>query len=813
MNDKRSRIPSGVVLSIAFLSGFAALLYQMVWIRKFGLVFGVQVLSLSAVLTAFMTGLALGSYGFGKLADRVKRTYLLLLFIESGLALFAFGFPFLFGKLEILYKIVCPDDPSRTDAIQGIRFVFAFIFLLIPCLLMGGTLPVLSRMVIRNIGSLGRDFSKLYAANNLGAFFGCFLTGFLFIKNFGVPQTIWIGTILNLSIILAITVTRGTWKNIGFADDAAIKTGERTEFKVMHQGLVRTLLWVFALEGFTTLGFEVLWTRILVEYSYDKTVYLYTVIIMSFIGGLSLGSYLISKFIDRLESPAAFLGYTELLIGLVSLMLLFLTKRTMPALMLQRESLESWYELSGREYLLIFAALSVPVVLMGMTFPLVGRVYANTLQKLGNRIGFLGFLDTIGSVAGSVITGFLLIPVLGVSTSFIIMVVVNLILGSVVILKINEYSVAGRTITISLTVLVFCGFIMVMPRGDYFKSKAAQIPEQKIYYYREGAGGTVTVQGYELGYKALSINGALFAYNTIDDLRSHRILGYMPFFFQPDSPRVLVIGYGMGITASCFRYDDIKQLHVAEICSPVFEASSMWFSHLNHDILEDSVLQIIADDGRSWLQLTARQYDIITCDANHPRHSTNLFTKEFFSICKSRLSENGVMCHWMPVNWLTEHEYKTVLRAFIDVFGNSSLWYVNRGVTLIVGTVKPLKIDLEKMKRWFNQKGILEDLRETDILSPEMLLARLCMDKNQLAQYCNGITPNSDDHPGVEFGKVASMSPNVDILMDIQNTRPGYSEIIMYPDQDLQTFNEQVAYYSEIVRQEINRDIVNLRHY
>jgi spermidine synthase len=276
---------------------------------------------------------------------------------------------------------------------------------------------------------------------------------------------------------------------------------------------------------------------------------------------------------------------------------------------------------------------------------------------------------------------------------------------------------------------------------------------------------------------------------------------------------VLVIGYGMGITASCFRESDISEIQVAEICLPVIEASAKWFSLWNHDIINSPELQIIADDGRSWLQVTGRTYDIITCDANHPRHSTNLFTREFFSLCKSRLSENGVMCHWMPTNWLTQDEYKSVLKAFIDVFGQSSLWYVNRGVTLIIGTTKPARIEAKRLNQLFTNRNIYGDLTETDILNPEMMLARLCMDSVELNHYCEGIRSNTDDYPTVEFGKLVGMAPSVEILNSLYNSGWRFEEAVLFPEWNKQTMIDRISNCTTRIRQGILQDIQSLRNY
>jgi spermidine synthase len=845
---KGNNITAVPFFAVSFFSGAAALMYQITWIKRFSNLFGLHILSVSLVLGTFMTGLALGSLIFGRISDR-KNPVLLFIILESVLALFAFLFPLSFQKFSDLYTFLGSFFKQYIAEFHLLRFILSFLFLIIPSTCIGGTLPILVRIITRHIGSLGKNLGLLYAIYNLGALAGCLLTGFIMIKNIGISGSLIVGGLLNLFNLMFILILiylpafrlSQSLLNL-FAEkqppslinpsaakspeaelsakhgrdlhdkDPAIKI--RFNLKPLPGCFLILLLGVFTLEGFTTLSFEVLWTRVFTEFSYDKTVYLYSVIIAGFIAGLSLGGFIISRYIDRIKDLVAFIGWLETGIGLLSLLQLILATIYIPEFIEKRALYFTWAGVSGREYVLIFMFIQLPVILMGMTLPVIGRLYVINIQDIGRKIGMVGMLDTLGSIAGSFISGFVLLPLIGVARSIILTALINIGLGILIFGFHPEKKIRFRKILIPVIIIGTILLVILHPRDPYFKTKFGKKPGEEIVYYKEAACGTVTIHSYPLGYSALSINGVLFAYNTSDDLRSHRMLACMPYFFHPDPDNVLVLGFGLGITAGFFTIEDISSITVAEICPPVVRASAQYFAYPNHDISNDRRLELITEDGRAWLIPFGRKFDIITCDAIHPRFGNNLYTREYYETCRKHLNAEGVICQWMPTNWMTEFEYKSLLKTFQTVFPDVSLWYVNRGVTLAVGTLGRNKIPVDTLLRRMDNSQIREDLAETDILGPEMLLARFCMKGEEFANFCMEGKINTDDHPFVEYGREFSMAPNPDILQSLLGASWDSYEIISgwkEIHRDTSGFNAKLNYAKATIREEMKQDIERLK--
>lgn len=352
------RIARLILYLVLFGSGMSALIYQIIWIREFGLVFGVHVFSMATVLTAFMAGLALGAVYFGSLADRKTNPIILFLFLELGIGLFAVVFPFTFQSLSRIYDMIASSVSPDQYSLQLIRFILAFIYLLIPTTLMGGTMPVIIKIFVNNLGEIGGRISRLYAVNNLGAVVGGFLAGFFIIRWLGSNQSGYLAAAVNLLnvglvfLVVRLKVRPSQYKNMSGSSvisNTAEKLSERLPGNIMT-----LVLWVFAIEGFTTLSYEIIWTRILIDFSIEKTVYFSTVIVISFVFGLSLGSFIVSRILDKHRNLLAFLGINQILIGLLSIFLLLVFTLIAPEISVRRSMFGTWLHEAGREYLFFF---------------------------------------------------------------------------------------------------------------------------------------------------------------------------------------------------------------------------------------------------------------------------------------------------------------------------------------------------------------------------------------------------------------------------------------------------------------------------
>lgn len=774
-----------VLFLVLFFSGVSALIYQIVWIRKFGLVFGVHVFSMSTVLTAFMAGLALGALYFGRLVDKKRNPLLLFLILELGIGLFAVFFPFTFRGLTEIYASVSRNIPLGNYSIQLIRFLLAFFFLLIPTTLMGGTMPVIVKIFTDNIGKVGNRVSLLYGTNNLGAVVGGFLAGFVIIQKIGLNQSGYLAAVLNFTnAFLVFLVVRFSQKQ---EFDAGIEEGTDSisSRTIISPGLLKLVLWVFAIEGFTTLSYELIWSRILIDFSIDKTIYFSSTIVISFIFGLSLGSFLVSGYLDKSRNLLTLLGLIEILIGLLSVFFLLFFVWIAPKLVAQRSMLDSWLQTAGKEYFIFFLILTPPTLLMGITYPLVTKLAADNLTFLGKRMGLLGFLDTIGSVVGSFVAGFIMIPFLGVVKSFIITVCINLVIGLFVFavhpVLSGRQKIAITGITLLMTVLM----IMRIPSGSYTRewwdrTKSNWFDNnyyESILFFDEGAAGTVTVRKYPHGL-ALNINGHNTAYTTSKDLRVNRQLGYIPYLLHQEPKSALVIGFGMGATACSLVQPDMERVDVAEICSGVIKAAHV-FAPWNRNVILHPKVHLYDDDGRSIVFMTNRKYDIITSNAIHPRLSNNIYTMDFYKLCREKLTDDGILCQWMPQNWLTENEYKALVKAFTEAMPYSYLWYVNEYSTLIIGTMQPLKIDVAKLSSKFHSNNIMQrDFVEFGVPNEWYFLAQFWFNDQELKNYINEADCNTDNMPLAEFSKVINIAPVVEVMDTLANHPVSYEQIL-----------------------------------
>jgi spermidine synthase len=829
-NSQRS-----LLFLVLFFSGVTALVYQIIWIREFGQVFGVHVYSMTTVLTAFMAGLALGSLIFGRIVDKKDNPLRVFFLLELGIGLFALLFPFLFDALSKGYGLLAQHTTLSNYGQQLVRFVFAFLFLLIPTTLMGGTLPVIIKYFVRRLGNVGGGVSTLYALNNLGAVVGGFLAGFVMIRLLGIQTSLTIAALLNLANALITWVIARTFRKITLQTDEHYiqeeKIVKKTEDdKVVYKlpkPVVRLVLWVFAIEGFTTLAYEVIWGRILISFSFDKTVYFSTVIVVSFIFGLSLGSFLLRKWIDRGKHLLAFLGFIEVGIGLISFILLLFFSWLAPFLAEQRELTDTWMQVAGKEYFIFFVLLSIPTTLMGFTFPVVSKLYNQNIKNLGKRMGIIGFMDTIGSILGSFVAGFILIPFLGVVISFLVVVFINIIIGLLVFLshptmkKHLKYAISGGTVVILLILSLMVPDRRYFNWWDQLDYKKTFFGEHytRLLFYDEGVGATVTVREYPFGdgYLALNVNGHNTAYSTDKDRRVNGLLGYLPYILHPDPNNAIVIGYGMGVTAHSLVQPDIKHIDIAEIVPEVLEASSL-FSKWNHNVLDNPKVEAHIEDGRSMIYMSKdKKYDIITSNAIHPRLSNNIYTRDFYQICKEKLADEGIICQWIPPNWLNEREYKSLINGFVDAFPHSQMWYINEYSTLLVGKKQPMELDygLIRDKMADNDK-LQKEMADFGIPDPFMLLSQFIFDSEDLKEYTRDAPVNTDNQPIVEFSKVINIAPSVPVLNTIRQADPDYREMLVNVDDaeyNMQTILQRIQSYRKYHKAHIGSIIRSVKRF
>jgi spermidine synthase len=758
-----------VLIWVAFFSGVSAMIYQIVWIKLLGLVFGVSVYAVSTVLTTFMAGLAFGSLIFGRIADRSGEPLKLLLWLESGLAVYAIAFPVLFKGLLWVYPGLHRLVPMNLYGQSLVRFILSFLLLIGPTLCMGGILPVLSKCLIRKMSELGTEMGRLYGMNNLGAFFGCFLSGFFLVYWMGSSLTLFIGAAINFLNGLIIWALLRYSRVPATGESAPVDLYSRRSGTGLIKGTVRRLvLCAFALEGFTTLAYEVIWTRLFLSYSHDRSVYFYTTIILAFIFGLSAGSFLIARVADRKGDLLGCFAWIETGVGILVLAgFIFIPDLGRWIQQMRLTYTEQWILTVGREYLIFFLICVPPVILMGMTFPLVSKMVTGERTGVGTNIGLIGCLDTAGSVLGAFAAGFVLLPLLGIKGSLILAAGINLLIGAGLMLGHPGWSGKKRVFIPAVLILSSVLLGLLIPNEKAYMNYLTRQPGDRMLYYREGISATVAVPQHVDGIKELVINGATTAWSMEDEIRVHLMMSYLPYVFHTHPERGLVIGMGMGVTAHALDQADIKRVDCVEIAPEVFEAAETAFNKENQNICNQKKFQRIVEDGRSYLLVTDSLYDIINSNAVHPRHSIHIYTREFYQLCLQRLREDGLLLQWLPTNWYTEEEFKILIRACLDIFPETSLWVISTGQVLLLSEKLKRNISTDQIRRKLSVPGIQHDLRPFGLHVPEYFLAQYVCDGKTLADYAGDGPSANDDKSRVEFSHVVNKARNPEILKSL----------------------------------------------
>jgi spermidine synthase len=424
-----------VIFFCFLLSGLSSLIYEVLWMRMLILIFGSTTFAISTVLTAFMGGLALGSFIFGRLIDRSRHPVPIYGAIEAGIGVYALLVPAIFSSLIPLYRQVWQSLHISFYLFSVMQFVLVTLVLIVPTTLMGATLPILSKYYSDRKDRLGWTIGTLYAMNTLGGILGTFLSGFFLLPALGVRMTTFLAASLNLLIgfIVLLLVKTGDVQ-----DKVRPQVGKNIsrsfEGEPLSRAALRLVLVGFGLSGFASMVYEVTWSRVLAMIL-DSSTYAFTIMLTTFLVGIALGSFLMSRAADRLRRPLLTFILLEGAIGASSFVGLFLfAELPYLFLVLYRSFSDSLNLIFFSKFLLAFAVMFLPTLLIGALFPLVVRIYTPNLDRVGRSIGEVYSLNTLGCILGSFCSGFILVPLLGIQESILLAVGLNVLLASLLLL-------------------------------------------------------------------------------------------------------------------------------------------------------------------------------------------------------------------------------------------------------------------------------------------------------------------------------------------------------------------------------------------
>jgi spermidine synthase len=788
---------TGVIYLLFFLSGAAALMYQVVWVRSLTLVFGGSHLAVTAVLSIFMAGLAAGGYAIGRRVDRVRRPLRLYGLLELGIAASALAFEGLMKIYPSIYVALAQGRDEATIYLTVVRLLFSVLALIVPTTLMGGTLPVLSRFVSRQPENLRGHLSFLYGLNTLGAVLGAMLAGFVFLRLYSVTATLDIA-VATSALVGLVSLLLPEKAGAAPAPEGAAARSPAALPEPGGAVPAALILWGIGLSGFCALGYEVLWTRVL-TLAVGASVYGFTIILVAFLTGIALGSGAygaLEKWLKvtarRTTTIVGWFGVTEIVIGLTALVVtVYLRDIPANAVRLQDlvlgAGLASFQMKVWANFLLAFLYVVVPALFMGAAFPLAGELMARKRRAVGRAVGDVLSSNTVGAILGAAVSGLVMIRLLGIERSLQILTIINTGFGLVVLASLRKRRwLPAAVATTAVAAIAFLALNPGVARlwdRKYFaifrsnQPEAFRTPEMvreavdntDVLYYSEGVESIVSVIRPKGGEQAFITNGRVEASSHLQAQQIQFTLGYLPMLLDRNPRNVLVVGMGSGMTAGATAvYPGVERVTLVEIEPQVFGVART-FEQYNHHVLENPKVRIVLNDGRNFLMTTNQTFDVITADPIHPwfKGAGYLYSSEYFALAARHLRPGGVIAQWLPIYELTPQDLASVVRTFQQNFPHTMLW-LDHYDAVMVGSLSPFLIDEADLDRRIADPAVAGDLRRVEMGSASDLLSYFVMGTEGMRRFAQNGVLNTDDHLYLEFSAPFSIATPALMATDIE---------------------------------------------
>jgi spermidine synthase len=750
------------VFALFFLSGIAGLVYQVLWLRRLSLVFGVTVYAASTVLAAFMAGLAIGSLLAGRILRRRLPALQAFGVAEILVGVTGLASPLLLEAASTLYQQVHRAAPESLEWLTAARLVCSFAILAVPTTLMGMTLPLLSAAVTsfttRQSGgeNTGSSIGVLYAVNTAGAMVGTLATGYYLIPAIGIQRAFLAAATTNVLVgVLA------WWMGRQEAPVAVSESKAEHASAEPASPLFPALYWVVAISGFASLGLEVLWFRLMLQFV-TATAQAFTAMLATVLAGIAIGGLLAAQLLRRRADLAWWLTITQAGTGL-------LTLGSMSFLL--------WTVENGWDTMTVWRAVAIailpPSIAMGVGFSLALGAASRAAggddvaagggdamaAGVGDRIGRLYAVNVAGAIAGSLCAGFVLLPWLGAMNALVALSA--LYVASAALLAFLRADGAflradagngsplhrvRRPALVLLAMAIFA--ITARDVSDPFKVAIDRrygnlLPE---FWRDEGAQTAVSVRATRLQH-VLYLDGLHQANDQPAMVKLHRTLGHLPMVLHGTPRDVLVVGMGGGATPGAVSQHAGTQVQVVELSTSVVGAAP-FFAHVNYDILKQPNVAIRVDDGRSFLTFTDRRFDVITADVIQPGHAGagHVYSREYFSLVRRALKPDGVVLQWIGKR--PSVEYKLIMRTFLDVFPHATLW--NDG-EFMAATLEPMQIDRGAIDRMRADQATREALDAIGLTGFDVLRNWYTAGPDEMRAFVGDGPVLTDDRPLVEY--------------------------------------------------------------
>ena len=761
----RSGLVQRAVLLVVFtLSGAAGLIYEVLWTRRLTHIFGSTTLAVSTVLAAFMGGLALGSYLLGAWADRNRekalRAYAVL---EFAIALLGLAVPLLLRAVEAAYLGLSPALEKAPMIFFVAQFLLVGLVLILPCVLMGGTLPILARWLVGREEEIGGRVGTLYAANTFGAAAGTAAATYVLLPRAGVREGELVAVGINLGAgLIALALSRTARPAASGAPQPAPPPTDAESGATGPAGSTG-LLAAIGLSGFACMIDEVVWAR-MVSLVFGSTVYAFGLMLLLFLTGIAIGSAIFARM--RRADPIRVLGLAMIANTAAALLGIAAVPHLPTVYMRGFPAVRDSFSLQQAMQVLETAPVLLPMaILFGIAFPAAVAATSN-LPGMGRGVGRVMAWNTIGTVGGAFLGGFVFIPRLGLRATLTVAAAATAVGGVLALRRLGQpfwtragLAAAAAALTAALLLPAWPQNLLAQGAGFYatsFETEAALLQaarETEILYYKDGIATTLSVdrQG---PYRFYRSNGKTDASTAPGDMANQLLLGHLPMLVHPAPRDVFVLGLGTGVSAAAIARYPIESMVIADIESSAREATK-FFEPENRGVLSDPRVRFLVADGRNALLARKDTYDVILSDPSDVWVAGvgNLFTQEFYALARSRLRPGGVMVQWFHMHSLPPEDMKLIVATFRSVFPHTAFWRPNRGDVILLGTVEPTPWDIARLReRVETVPGVSQDMLAMGFWQPLSIFSAFVLDGDDLSRMLAGVRGlHSDNRPVIEY--------------------------------------------------------------
>src|SRR5215831_17181618 len=786
--EETASLTSGRVLPLLLVmfigSGCSALIYEVVWFQLLELVIGVSTVSLGILLGTFMGGMCLGSLLFPRFVSRKLHPLRVYALMELGISVI--GLALLFG-MPLINNVY---TASAGEGFGGmlVRGIIATICLLPPTLLMGATLPAISRWVEttpRGVSWLG----FFYGGNIGGAVIGSLLAGFYLMRVFDISITTFVAFALNVAVaLLSFVLSKSTSYR---ASEASSETAVASGAWPIYVSI--------ALSGLTALACEVLWTRTL-SLLYGATVYTFSLIVAVFLIGLGIGSTVGSSMSHQMKRPRVALAWCQVLLCAAMAWAAYMLTESLPWWPIDPSIATTPLFTVQLDLVRSLWVVLPAAILWGASFPLALAAVASRGQDPARLVGGVYAANTVGAILGSLGASLIFVTLMGSQHSEQMLIIVSAVSALFASGATAFGTESGKTLSkysLAVSVLIIAGYTELLAATvhplparlvEYGRFAAVRGATNKLVYMGEGLTASVAVSDLPDGIRNYHNAGKVQASSDPADMRLQRMLGHLTTLIPENPHRVLVIGCGAGVTAGAVSIEPhLQKETIAEIEPLVPKVVSTHFAEHNFDVIRNPRVEVRIDDGRHYLLTSKEKFDGITSDPLDPwvKGAAALYTREFFEIAKQHLNPGGVVTQFVQLYESNEEAVKSEIATFFEAFPNGLVFantVAGQGYDVVlVGQAEPTRIDIDKLEARLNSAGyapLTKSLSEIGLYSAVDLLATFAGQGKDLQGWLKDATINHDRNLRLQY--LAGLGLN------LYQADPIYKNMVAfarYPDQ------------------------------